>query len=196
MKRTIFKVFTIGQFEKAENWLNEMSMKGMQLINVGFCKYVFEDGPKGQYEYRLELLKHYPSHPESMSYIRFLEEFGIEKIGTFLYWGYFRKKVTDEPFNLFSDIDSKIKHYRRIIGLSNIISILLFCYSVIMLSEAWNQFSTYKFWIDQGFSCTPYHIPLINTGVSSLILAIIPPLIVLPVHKTLNLLKIEQKISE
>ncbi len=33
-------------FEKEEQWLNEMSAKGMALTHYSWCKYVFTDSPK------------------------------------------------------------------------------------------------------------------------------------------------------
>lgn len=37
-------------------------------------------------------------------------------------WGYFRKKTTDGPFELFSDIESRIKHLNGIIALLGIVA--------------------------------------------------------------------------
>lgn len=114
MKHTVYRIFTVGQYEQEEKWLNEMSAKGMQLCDVGFCRYVFEEGEPGKYIYRLELLRRYPTDAESIAYIRFMEDLGVEHVGSLLYWVYFRKKAEDGPFDLYSDIPSKIKHFRRI----------------------------------------------------------------------------------
>ncbi len=114
MKHTIYKWFWAWSFETEEKWLNEMSAKGMQLVSVGLCKYTFEESTPSEYIYRLELLENVPSHPASMSYIHFLEETGVQHIGSVLRWVYLRKKATEGEFNLFSDIDSKIKHYKRL----------------------------------------------------------------------------------
>jgi hypothetical protein len=117
MRHTIRKWFWAWDFEKEETWLNEMSSKGLQLVSVGLCKYVFEESERGEYAYRLELLENVPSNAESTSYIHFLEETGVEYIGNMLRWAYFRKKVNDGPFEIYSDIESKIKHYKRIMTL-------------------------------------------------------------------------------
>jgi len=114
MRHTIHKWFWAWDFEKEEKWLNEMSVKGLQLVAVGFCKYVFEESMKGEYAYRLELLENAPSNPESIAYIRFLEETGVEYIGPVFRWAYFRKKVASGAFEIYSDINSKINHYKRI----------------------------------------------------------------------------------
>ncbi len=113
MKHTVYRIFTIGQYEKEEEWLTEMSAKGMQLSDVGFCRYVFEEGDPGKYIYRLELLRRHPTDAESIAYIRFMEDLGVEYVGSLFYWVYFRKKAEDGPFDLYSDIPSKIRHFRR-----------------------------------------------------------------------------------
>jgi hypothetical protein len=114
MKHTIRKAYF--NYEKEEKWLNEMAAKGMALTNYSSWRfrYVFEDCRPGEYIYRIELLQKRPSHPESINYMRFLEETGIEHIPKEFRWGYFRRKASDGPFEIYSDIDSKIKHYSRV----------------------------------------------------------------------------------
>ena len=137
MRHTARKVFFAWSYEQEENWLNQMSAKGLQLVSVGFCKYVFEDGAPGEYNYRLELLENLPSHPESIAYIRFLEEAGIEQIGTYFRWVYFRRKATDGAFDLYSDLESRIKHYRRILMLLAAIMPLTIINAVNMIIHPW-----------------------------------------------------------
>lgn len=121
MKHTEYKVFTIFNFEEEERWLNEKSANGEHLTDVGLCRYVFEDGEPGKYIYRLEMLNESPNHYKSREYLKFLEETGAEHIASILKWVYLRKKTSDGPFDIYSDIDSKIKHYERIINLANIL---------------------------------------------------------------------------
>jgi hypothetical protein len=121
---TEYKIFTIFNFEDEERWLNEKSANGEQLTDVGLCRYVFQDGEPGKYIYRLEMLDEYPNHYKSVEYIKFLEETGVEHITSILKWVYLRKKASDGPFDIYSDIDSKIKHYERIINLANILILI------------------------------------------------------------------------
>jgi hypothetical protein len=93
MARTIRKVFFAWSFDKEEKWLNEMSAKGLQLCDVGYCRYTFEEGTPGEYVYRLEMLDNMPGHAESKHYIDFIEDTGAEQIGTLGRWVYFRKKA-------------------------------------------------------------------------------------------------------
>lgn len=121
MKRTIRKLFWAWEFEKEEKWLNAMSAKGLQLYDVGFCRYVFEEGLPSEYVYRLELLDNVPKHDESIRYIQFIEDTGAEQVGALLGFVYFRKKADENGFNLFSDIDSRIKHLDRVLAFTRII---------------------------------------------------------------------------
>ena len=91
-----------------------MSSKGLQLTGVGLATYIFEEAAPGEYVYRIELLENVPSDPESVAYIHFLESTGVEHVGSFLRWVYFRKKAADGPFDLYSDLDSRINYLKRI----------------------------------------------------------------------------------
>lgn len=121
MRHTIFKIFTVAQHEQEETWLNEMSNNGLQLLRVGWGYYVFEDGTAGAYQYKIELLPNSPGHAESLSYIGFLRDLGIECVATYLRWVYFRKKADGAPFVLYSDIPSNIKHYERVLNLCRVL---------------------------------------------------------------------------
>lgn len=122
MKHVIHKVFFIWEYEKEEKWINEMAAKGLLLTDVGFCRYVFEEGTPGAYQYSLEMLPNAVNHPESRKYMEFLEETGAEHVGTMKRWVYFRKSGSDAPFELYSDLDSKIKHMQNIYRLSGILA--------------------------------------------------------------------------
>lgn len=114
MRHTVFKVFLASQYEEEEQWLNEMSAKGQALVYAGLCRYVFQDEEPGKYQYKLELLGKRPSSAESQSYLQFLEETGIEHISSILYWVYLRKKTEDGPFDLYSDVGSAIRYFKRL----------------------------------------------------------------------------------
>lgn len=114
MKVKMHRLFFAWQHEKEEAWLNEMAARGLIMTDVAGLRYTFEEGTPGAYIYRLELLENWPTHPESVAYIHFLEGTGVEHIGSTMRWVYFRKKAADGPFDLYSDIDSKIRHFGRI----------------------------------------------------------------------------------
>lgn len=136
MRRTIIKWFWLWDFDKEEKWLNEMSAQGLQLVSVGYCRYVFEEGLRGEYSYRLELLNNLPNHAESLQYIQFLEDTKADYIGNVMRWVYFKKQVSDGVFDLFSDIDSRIKHLNRL-------SLLILPFFIMQLAFGVNKFSLY-----------------------------------------------------
>ena len=126
MKHVVYKL--LFDFEKEEKWINQMAAKGMNFVHYSIGRYLFEEGKSGEYSYRIELLKHYPSNPESIAYIRFMEDLGIECVATYAYWVYFRKKATEGPFDLFSDYESRILHYKRVSAITGLaFAVNIFC---------------------------------------------------------------------
>ncbi|MBR5093962.1 MAG: DUF2812 domain-containing protein [Oscillospiraceae bacterium] len=107
-RKTVYKWFWAWDFEKEERWLNEMSMQGWALVEVGFARFEFERCEPGEYIVRVEM------RPADAEYEAFLEEIGAEKIDRMLQWVYYRRRAEEGPFDLFSDIDSRIAHMDRI----------------------------------------------------------------------------------
>ena len=107
-RKTIRKWVWVWDFEKEERWLNEMALQGWVLDGVGWCTYHFRRCEPGEYTVRLEM------RPYDESYVAFMEETGAEFVGRMMMWIYFRKKVADGAFDLYSDIDSRIAHLDRI----------------------------------------------------------------------------------
>jgi hypothetical protein len=112
MKHIVRKMF--WDYEKEERWLNEKSAKGLMLTEYSWCRYVFTEGSANEYTYRIELLKHPPTHPDSIDYIQFLEHSGVERITVYARWIYFRRKSSEGAFDIYSDLESKINHFKRI----------------------------------------------------------------------------------
>ena len=118
-RKTISKWFWVWSFEKEEEWLNEMAMNGWVLESVGWCKYHFVRCEPGEYSVRLEM------HPYDEAYLSFMKDTGAEYVGRMMMWIYFRKKTADGPFDLFSDIDSRISHLDKIGKMLTAASIIL-----------------------------------------------------------------------
>lgn len=117
MRKVVHKLFFIWDYEKEEKWLNEMAARGLSLISVKLLTYEFENTLPGEYHICLQVLEHTLRHSETENYIHFLEETGIQHVGTCVRQVYFRKKTADGPFELFSDNASRIKHLNHIITL-------------------------------------------------------------------------------
>ena len=107
-RKTVYKWLWVWDFEKEERWLNEMAMDGWALSSVGIGKYEFERTQPGEYIIRLEL------HQYDERYIEFMHDTGAEVAGRIFAWVYFKRKSELGPFDIFSDIDSKIEHLNKI----------------------------------------------------------------------------------
>ncbi len=116
--------------ENEEKWLNEMSDKGLLLTNYTWGKYTFEDCAPQAYTYRIEMLDAPVTSPKSVDYLAFMADAGIEHVATYGRWVYLRKKRADGPFDVYSDIDSRIKHYQRI---GTVWTVLAFSYLPMIL---------------------------------------------------------------
>ena len=126
MRMVIRKWFWAWDFDREEKWLAECAAKGLSLTSVCLCRYEFEEGVPGAYNVRLEMLEHPPTHPESMQYIRFLEETGAEHIGSVNRWIYLRRPAEMGPFDLFSDNASRVRHLGRILSLLTVPVLICF----------------------------------------------------------------------
>ena len=119
--KKIWKIFLVWNYDKEEEWLNEMAMNGWTLTAVGFCNYTFVKTEPGEYNIRMEM------RPHDDGYLEFLRENDVEYVGRVLQWHYYRKKTSLGPFELYSDIESRIQHMDRIgkmlfaIGMANLL---------------------------------------------------------------------------
>ena len=91
MKKKVYKIFFVWEYDKEEKWLNKMSAEGWQLIKGSSFRYLFEKGEPNEYEYKLELLDEEPDTLKSKNYIDFLKEANIENVGKCRNWIYLRK---------------------------------------------------------------------------------------------------------
>lgn len=112
MTKTVFKLTASWNYKKEETWLNEMSKKGWHLTEPKHVLFTFTEGEPDKYRYALEYLD--VSGEGMQEYFAFLEETGIEIIGHTMNWAYYRKLNDGKPFEIFSDDESKIKHWNRL----------------------------------------------------------------------------------
>lgn len=120
-RRTIRKWFWAWDFDKEEEWLENMAQNGWTLDSVGFCTYHFIKTEPGEYSVRLQYL---PIAEENGEYADLMEESGAERLGRMVQWVYYRKKSEDGSFELFSDLDSRIGHLKKIARLLLIITVM------------------------------------------------------------------------
>ena len=119
------KWFWPWQDEKEEAWLGEMSQHGHHLKAVRPpCVYTFERGEPVDYTYRLDyMLADKKKLPE---YLQIFQDAGWEYIGELSNWRYWRKRTAPgESAEIFTDRESKIKKYERLLGIMSLFLIIL-----------------------------------------------------------------------
>ncbi|MBQ2302477.1 MAG: DUF2812 domain-containing protein [Oscillospiraceae bacterium] len=179
MRKVIKKFFWAWEYEKEEKWLNEMAAKGLALVDYTFCRYSFEECEPGEYSFKIQLLEHNPNHPKSEQYIRFMEETGAEQVASYLNWVYFRKKASEGPFEIFSDIESELKHNILIKKLLVPIGILNISVGILNIINCWFNMKEMVF------------VPFINIALAVLIFAGLSG-----INKKIKKLKKEHSIRE
>ena len=110
--------FWAWQDDKQEAWLEVMSREGLHLQTIkAFGRYVFEPGEPRAYTYRMDFD---PTSGKDSDYFRLIEEAGWERVAEVAGWQYWRKETGGgRTPEIFTDTESKIKKYKRLIfGLS------------------------------------------------------------------------------
>jgi hypothetical protein len=102
-------------YEREERWLNEMASRGWQFVRYVFGRYHFEPGEPGEWIYRVELLPASPHQAAGREYLALLKDAGAEVVSTYARWAYLRRPATMGAFELFSDLESRIGHYQRVL---------------------------------------------------------------------------------
>ena len=107
-RMTVKKWIWVWDFDKEERWLNTMAQQGWVLDRLGFCRYEFVRCEPGEYIVRLEMREH------DEGYLSFMADTGAEYVGRMVKWIYFRRKAEYGPFDIFSDLDSRLEHLKKI----------------------------------------------------------------------------------
>ena len=106
------RLFFSWQDEKQEDWLGEMSRKGLHLKEPGaFGSFLFVKGTAREYSYRLDYNRSKPSD----DYIQLIRDAGWEYLHAHSGWHYWRKEnLGGQIPELFTDKGSKIQKYQRL----------------------------------------------------------------------------------
>ncbi|MBP1693531.1 MAG: hypothetical protein H6Q37_1414 [Chloroflexi bacterium] len=123
--QTKFKWFWPWQDDKEEAWLEQMSASGANLHSVGLMGiYTFDKGEPRTYTYRLDYMR--LDKNKRADYLQIFQDAGWEYIGEMSNWQYWRKPVADgERAEIFTDNQSKIQKYRRILVFMGFFLLLL-----------------------------------------------------------------------
>jgi len=132
MIKKVFRLYADKDSE--EKWINDMANKGWAFSHFFLGMYTFKKCEVGEYVYRIDLMGDIASGKKSMDYIKLVEETGAEYVDSWFRWVYFRKKSSENGFELYSDIDSRINNYKGIRQMFAILGISEFCIGMGQLS--------------------------------------------------------------
>ncbi len=137
--RNVHKLFFAWNYEKEENYINEQSKAGWQIVKGGCFSSTYVHDPDSRYITRLdfnpEILKDAGARER---YVQPFEDMGWEHLNTtFNGWSFFRKKYVpgtpEEDYIIYTDRDSLHSMLRRICSLMAVLRILVAIAAVILL---------------------------------------------------------------
>jgi len=133
------KWFWAWQDDKEEEWLDKMAREGMHLNKPDlFGQYYFTQGKPQEVAYRLDFIT---SARKKADYFQLFKDSGWEHVGEMGGWQYWRKAMQEGVTpEIFTDADSKIQKYRRLLGFL----IILMPIYVISLLNAYNHSARYQ----------------------------------------------------
>lgn len=110
--KTRIKMYSAGNYQKEEEWLNRESVKGWHLVKTNGLVHHFEYDPENQFTYQLDFIENKGEESEKKE---FYAEMGWEWIHTmFNGWVYVRKEGKTEA--LYSDDESKFNFFKKILS--------------------------------------------------------------------------------
>lgn len=118
--------------DKETTWINEMAAKGYALKGFFAGFYSFEKCEPGEYVYQIDFGS--KMYSVSDDYREFMAENNIEIVCLWGYWIILRKRASEGEFVLYTDVDSSIEHYTKILKMFKVITIIeLICFFVEVL---------------------------------------------------------------
>lgn len=130
--------------DKETLWLNEMADRGYAMTGFFAGFYTFKKCEPGEYRYQIDFSE--KLFGISKNYKDFMKEMHIEIVEKWFFWIILRKKATDGEFQLYTDVDSSISHYKKIrmmfkIGvIIEIICFIMECMAAATSNKSWPAF--------------------------------------------------------
>lgn len=107
-----FRIFF--DIEKETRWLNNLSKQGYRFVDKKCFNYYFKKCEPNEFIYQIERRKLFSSK-KNKDYIDFISSLNINIVSTQWGWFYFEKENDGNEFNIYSDVPSKISHYKNLI---------------------------------------------------------------------------------
>lgn len=115
-----------------EEWLKTMSSSGWAFKKFFLGFYTFVPCAPFEYSYQIALLDNWKG--DKADFATFMEEVGVDVVGQWWRWVYLQKKTVDGPFELYTDLESKIAQYTKIRDffiVFSVIELICFCMELI-----------------------------------------------------------------
>lgn len=109
------KWFWAWNDDKEEAWLRQMAQQGLHLQKAApLGEYQFVRGEPEDVVYRLDYI---PTNKKDVHYFQLFRDAGWEHVGEMMGWQYWRKAVEDgHSPEIFTDAESKVQKYQRLLG--------------------------------------------------------------------------------
>ena len=127
-----FKLFTIFEYEKEQNYLREMHKLGWKFVKVkGIGMYYFEKCSPQDIVYQLDYNKDGLAHKDE--YLQMFDDCGWEYIQDFVGYSYFRKAVSSAGVaeEIFCDEESRLQMMQRVIK-GRMLPLLILFFAVLL----------------------------------------------------------------
>ena len=116
-------------------WLNEMADEGWAMSGFFAGFYKFEQAEKGKWRYQIDFGEKFGSVTED--YREFMNEAEIEIVQNWGYWIILRKLASKGEFQLYTDVESSIEHYTKILKMFKAVTIIeLICFFIEVMAAA------------------------------------------------------------
>ena len=118
--------------DKETQWLDQMADDGYALKSFFAGIYSFEPCEKGEWQYQIDIGKGFFS--VNREYAQFMEEMGVEIVQAWGPWVILRRHRAEGEFQLYSDVDSRIENYKKILLLFKLVTVIEF---LCLIFQVW-----------------------------------------------------------
>lgn len=122
-------------FNKDEEtvWINDLAGQGWAMRSFFLGFYSFERCQPGEYLYQIDFADKF-GHL-SRDYREFMEEMGVEIVCQWGFWVILRRHAQEGPFELYTDVESTIEHYRKIRTMFKAVTLIeIICFFVQLIA--------------------------------------------------------------
>lgn len=123
-----------------QDWINDYCRQGWAMVSFFIGMVTFVPCQPGEFIYQIDLLPGRGLRADDYEgYVEFMHDTGVEVLQRWGRWVYLRKRAEEGPFEIYTDLDSKIAMYRRIRALFTWLLALELCCS----TTAWANLLSY-----------------------------------------------------